>query len=369
MRSWIEDEVDFAGAGAALGVAAGVLAVANSSSWAWLCLVPATLLVVVRALWRSMPPWLLLAGTAAPVLATEAADVGKDGWFLVCVALVVSGAARPTRLTLALMGAIVVAPFWLWVGRIDDYVEMGPWTWMMGLGLSALFGVTAGRQRDLIGHLESSQKRLAEAAADNERRRIARELHDVVGHSFSVVLLHLSGARRMLDSDPARAREALAEAEGVGRRSMNDLRAALTLLRDDDDSSDPVHGYEALPRLVDGFRQAGMDVSLTTSGDPDAVDPAAGVVLYGVAREALTNAVKHGTSGPVSIDVSLSGTAEMHIRNPVPRGTVVNGAASGIGLTGMSERLQAVGGRLDVDCGNGVWAVSAYLPVHSAADA
>ena len=365
MTWWLEDDVDFAGVGAALGVTAGVLSIAGSSGTAWIWLLLATSIVVARAWWRTMPNALLMLGPAVPVMITEANDAANTGWFIVCVALLVGMAGATSRWSWLSAAIVMSGPVWLWLADAADYREFGFWTWTTGLGLSAVFGAVLNRQRQLIQRLEATRRQLAEAAKSEERSRIAHELHDIVGHSFSVVLLHLSGARRTLDSDPERARQALAEAEAVGRRSMDDLRDALVLLRSDDDTYAPVAGLDKLPALVEEFRQAGLAVTDEIVGDPCSLDTASGVVLHGVAREALTNASKHGT-GDGTLRLDLTDQPLITVSNEVPAGVTVPDTADERthGLTGMRHRVEAVGGRFEVSAADRTWTVRAELRNH-----
>jgi len=190
------------------------------------------------------------------------------------------------------------------------------------------------------------------------------------------VLLHLSGARHLMGTDPERAEAALRQAEEVGRKSMDDLRASLALLGSANDSYEPVRDLVALGGLVDGVRRAGLDATYSAEGDLDAVGPAVGVVIYSVAREALTNAAKHGAPGPVSCDLVVDDHAVLRVMNniqsrpdgTVPRssGTGSNGQGmTGMGLAGMGERVRAIGGTLHVDDSNGVWTVVLDVPVHT----
>ncbi|MEM9516912.1 MAG: histidine kinase [Actinomycetota bacterium] len=360
MSWWLEDEVDFAGVGAAIGAAAGVLSIASTSGTTWIWLAIATVVVVARAFWRSMPPALLMLAPATMMMIADVTDDAKNGWFLVCVAVAVGVASTASRWVWLWVAIVASGPAALWIFDVGDYRAHGFWTWSLGLLLSAAFGAVLRRQRELITRLETTQQQLADAAAAEERSRIAHELHDVVGHSFSVVLLHLSGARRKLDSDPERAREALAEAESVGRKSMDDLRAALVLLRADDDEYAPVAGVDALPALIDEFRTAGLAVDFEMIGDVDSIDTASGVVLHGVAREALTNAAKHATT-PVAVRLDVSDAPSLVVDNRVEPGVAVPTDRSTQGLDGMRRRVQAVGGRFDVAVVEGVWSVRAAL--------
>ncbi len=164
------------------------------------------------------------------------------------------------------MVAALLAPLGLWVARVDDYIELGPWTWTAGIMLGWLFGLIIGRLWELVDALEQSRAQLAESAARQERTRIARELHDLVGHNFSVVLLHLAGARSILRRSPDEAEEALRKAEEVGREGMDDLREALTLMRAGTPVGQPVETVDALSELADRYRSAGLDVAVDVEG-------------------------------------------------------------------------------------------------------
>ena len=367
MRWWLEDETDFAGVGAALAVAATVLALVGTEPEAGPLLLLAGAIVTARGWWRTMPPVLLILGPAVPVFITEARSVADSGWMIVCVGLLVAAAGPISRWEWAAIALVISGPFWLWAAQVEDYLDFGPWTWVMGLGLSAAFGAVLGRQRVLIAKLEAQQRQLVEAASAEERRRIARELHDLVGHSFSVVMMHLSGARRLLGSDPERAGLALADAEEVGRRSMDDLRSALWMLRSDDESIDPVRGVDALLVLADEFRAAGLDVTCEIAGDLSTLDAATSVVLYSVGREALTNAAKHASPGAVSMRLDATDSSVLTVTNPATEPKTAAGAVPSQGVLGMTERVRAVGGTLAAGYDHGTWQVVAIVPARAVA--
>jgi len=371
-------QIDPTWVGAAFGIGACVVTLSTSSAASPVVIVLAAVPLLARPVWRSMPVWLLLVATTVPVMIAEvtANDPASAAWLIGCVAVGAASIDRRTRLEWVLIMVVVGGPLWLWlVGAVDGrYGIFG--IWVMGLLLSATLGTIVGQQRRLIAVMRNSQAQLATAAAADERRRIARELHDLVGHSFSVVLLHLSGARHLMGTDPERAEAALRQAEEVGRKSMDDLRASLALLGSANDSYEPVRDLVALGGLVDGVRRAGLAATYSAEGDLDAVGPAIGVVIYSVAREALTNAAKHGAPGPVSCDLVVDDHAVLRVMNniqsrpdgTVPRssGTGSNGQGmTGMGLAGMGERVRAIGGTLHVDDSNGVWTVVLDVPVHT----
>ena len=361
-QRWICDDAEFSGIVATLGAAAGLIAVWEATNnWSRVLLAVAAAAVAVRGFWRSMPPLLLIVATVPPVAVTEAYGWADMGWFVVCVAMLFVASNPMSALSWVGVAATIATPLGLYLGGVPDYVEHKPWIWMFGIALSAAMGRILGQQRELIAELEAQQAQLATAAVNDERRRIARELHDVVGHSFSVVLLHLTGARGLVHSDPDRAEAALADAEEFGRTSMNDLRAALHLLGSDDDPTTPVHGVDQLPDLVASLRDAGMDVQIDGQA-PAGLDRAASVVLYGVAREALTNAARHGADGAVEVTLEVGDRAELVVVNPTKTNAPPPSSAS-LGLEGIRQRVRAIGGEVFIGGDGGRWMVRASVPV------
>ncbi|MFN3215151.1 MAG: sensor histidine kinase [Acidimicrobiales bacterium] len=359
-------QIETALVGVLLGVTACAVAVLASTGDSWPFIVLATVPLLVRGVWRSMPLSLLLVATAVPVMVAEAIENQPTSatWLIGCVALVVAAIDRRRSIEWIPVGLVVGGPLWLALTGTVDSESAIVGIWMMGLLLSATLGTIVGQQRRLIVTMRDAQVSLAAAAAADERHRIARDLHDIVGHSFSVVLLHLAGARHLMNTDHARAEAALRQAEEVGRQSMNDLRASLALLRTADDAYRPVGDLTGLHELVDGMRQAGLDVTFSSTGDLDDVDAAVGLVVYSVAREALTNAAKHAAPGPVVCAVSVDDRAELRVTNRTrPGADASQHASSGHGLAGMNERVSAVGGSLHVDNTDGEWTVVLDVPV------
>jgi signal transduction histidine kinase len=353
--------------GVMLGVAAGAVAVVASSDGAWPVILLAVVPLLVRGAWRTMPLWLLLLTTTVPIMVAESMQDQPTSatWLIGCVALVVASIDRRHAVEWVPVALVVAGPLLLAISGTTNYAGSITAIWMMGLLLSATGGTIVGQQRRLVTTMREAQVTLAAAAAADERHRIAGEVHDLVGHSFSVVLLHLAGARHLMGTDPQRAEDALRLAEEVGRQSMNDLRASLALLRSGDRSDAPVDGLEGLPRLVDGMRQAGLDVSYSSRGDLDRVDAAVGVVLHGIAREALTNAAKHAADGPVSCELVVDDRAVLRVANLVePASTTSHRPPTGQGLTGMRERIQAIGGSFDVHRTPTTWTVEAEVRLH-----
>jgi signal transduction histidine kinase len=247
------------------------------------------------------------------------------------------------------------------------------WTgWFLGIAAAFIGGWIWRKQHALVAELSAAHQGLAERATLAERQRIAREVHDVVAHSLTVTLLHITGARMALRSDPEEAVEALAEAERVGRQSLDDVRRTVGLLAPagGDGTAPPLPGLDDLPQLVAGYADAGVAVRLDVEGDPDVVSAATGLCLYRIAQESLANASRHAPGNPVDIRLCISAErAVLRVRNA--GGGSSDGASfagpGGRGIPGMRERTAALGGRLSAGEKGGGWLVEAAVPLMSPA--
>jgi len=196
---------------------------------------------------------------------------------------------------------------------------------------------------------ERARETEARAAVAEERARIAREMHDVVAHSLSVMVVQAEAAEAMLDADPERARRPLAAVQRTGRDALAELRRMLGVLRelaDDDAGLAPQPGLGGLDALVDDVRQAGLPVSVRVEGDERPLPPGIDLSAYRIVQEGLTNALKH--AGPASAEVVLRYRAaelELEVRDD-GRGRASGANGGGHGLVGMRERVAIYGGEL-----------------------
>jgi signal transduction histidine kinase len=280
---------------------------------------------------------------------------GNIGWFAICVIAGWCAVAGGVRIAVAYWAAALAlfGAEWLWV-RSDP----GWGAWMAGTTFTVLLLLLVRHEQELVVQLRAAQTSLAESARTEERNRIARELHDVIAHTLVVSQLHVASARLAVEDDPASAAGALAEAERLGRESLAEVRRAVGLLRTDEGRLAPLPGARDLPALVERFRTAGADVTLTVTGEVEAIPATTGLALYRVAQEALTNAVKHAPGWPVDVEVGVDGTrTELVVESGGPPGR-----GSGVGLTSMRERAVSVGGTCDAGPGGRGWLVRAEFP-------
>lgn len=240
-------------------------------------------------------------------------------------------------------GIIVTAAAWF----IGDSVRVRR-TYVAGLAEQA-----AQRQREVI---ERAQRSLAE-----ERLQIARELHDVVAHSLSVIAVQSGVGRHVIDDQPAEAKRALAAVEATSRSALDELRRMLGVLRSDDRlpaSLAPAPGVSALGPLVEQVRAAGFSVSLDVkSATASTLSPAAGLSIYRIVQEALTNVVKHAGRANVRVELRDEADALVLEVNDDGRGMVSTEALhlasddreAHHGIVGMRERVALFGGSFSAE--------------------
>ncbi|WP_432973350.1 sensor histidine kinase [Dactylosporangium sp. CA-233914] len=249
--------------------------------------------------------------------------------------------------------------------------------------MSALVCFTVGRtvatRRAYIAALEdrartaeTSQRALTEKAVAEERRRIARELHDVVAHHVSVMGVLATGSRRMLARDPAAADEALATIEETGRTALREMRRLLSVLRTEAEPAGelaPQPGLAGIEGLVEQIREAGVPAVLRVDGEPEVVEPGISLTVYRIVQEALTNALKHAGAASVEVRLSFSASDVTVEICDTGRGPQLGTAAVGHGLLGMRERVMLYGGTLRTGPRpGGGYRVHARIPIEAPAE-
>ncbi len=280
------------------------------------------------------PTWLFVGSALAPVAA-----LGIGHWFVDAIGLG-SDVAYPLLafpgLLLAILGiAVAPAPMATGIG-VAAYLSFGgplfaAWfagkdvaasdvvTWHVVIALGVVAGYAVRFSHEANAAVIAAREALAWQAAE-ERRRVARDVHDVVAHTLAVTMLHITGARMAMNRGaPDVAVDALEEAERQGRSSLADIRRIVRLLRVDEGTTfdGPQPGLDDIGALVDGYRTAGLAVDLSVAIERTRSSAVAELVLYRVLQEALTNAARHGHGG-ATVQLEVSDTAlQLRVENPV----------------------------------------------------
>jgi len=279
----------------------------------------------------------------------------------------------PVRIGAAVVGFVAVAQPWTldeldqWIGAIGGAALV--------VGLAGALGAWARTRVELLAALteraekaESERELMARDAVLTERTRIAREMHDAVGHRVSLMVLQ-AGAIEMAAADPGRVQELAGQVQTAGRQALDELRQMVGVLRggevDDAAPLGPQPGLDDLPRLIEQSREAGMTVDARgLPADAGPIDPAVGRAAYRIVQEALTNGGKHAPGAAVCVEIERPAhQLVVRIVNGPAHGTPVTSAGGGYGLVGLGERVRTLGGRLRTEPRlDGGFLVEAVLP-------
>jgi signal transduction histidine kinase len=254
------------------------------------------------------------------------------------------------------------------VSLIQDPSEIAVGLWTVGVAFPWVLARPLVRQAELTRELEATRRELARQALLAERRRIARDVHDFVGHGLAAVMLQVTSARHVLRRDAASAEEALRSAEEVGRRSMQELRRTVALLRSEDDAEvpPPLPSAAEIAELVDQGRAGGLALELRMRGDLSRIPAGVGVALYRIAQEALANAARHAPNARTVLGLEL---ADRRVRlvadttGPIAAAPAIESERPRYGLIGMRERAAALGGRFAAGPTPDGWRVTCELPL------
>ena len=237
--------------------------------------------------------------------------------------------------------------------------------WFIGRALRQ-HRLQSARLQDLAAQLELEREEKARTAVVEERSRISRELHDVIAHSVSIMVVQAQAAQRLLEGEQHEARQALGSIETTGRQALTGMRRMLGILRrtDEELALSPQPSLEHLEALIEKVRASGIPVELRVEGEPEPLPPGVGLSAYRIVQEALTNTLKH--AGPARAEVMIHyRDDELELEISDDGAGNGKGEGPGQGLIGMRERVALYGGTLEsgkrLDTG---YLVRARLPLN-----
>lgn len=312
---------------------------------------------VLVAMRRTLSLWLVVL-VAVIFAARFLVPQGNDGivWAVVAAIAAYSVAAESSAATafvglgISLLSATIAMAYDGQVTDISSALFYGGW-----FGAPWLAGRAVRRWRDRESEAVSAVRRsladrdrsMREAVAE-ERTRIARELHDVVGHALSVMVIQADGAKRVVDADPKQAKEAMETIEETGRQALAEMRRLVRLIRDtEEEDLEPQPSLTRLHDLVEDFGKAGLPVRVHVVGEPVPLPPAVDLSAYRIVQESLTNVLRHSGADEATLEVSYGNEAlrlcvtDPGTSTPVRR-TI--GVGDGHGLQGVRERVAVFGG-------------------------
>jgi signal transduction histidine kinase len=273
------------------------------------------------------------------------------------------------RSALYVVGAAAIV-----IGRVAAGYSTEWLVWTTYIELGAMVGIALKHQQALVRRTRRASKEDAALAAVEERRRIARDVHDVLAHTLTILMVHLNSARLLVHEDPDGTAEVLDEVATYGRRCLEEIRRTVGLLSEQEPKykNGPVESAEAIEELVDSYRSAGIEINLRLEVGMERMralahtPPEIWHVGYRIAQESLANAVKHAPGVPIDLWIRVGDTG-LHITctNPLRAGVMLELPRGGNGLVGMRERVEGVGGSFSAQLGDRSWVVEAELPLSS----
>ncbi|MEU3784895.1 sensor histidine kinase [Streptomyces sp900129855] len=325
-------------------------------------------------LWRRRHPVAVVFGTAAAAALYLGAGYPYGPVFLTvavaCFAAVVAGHRRAAWTALGMLWAVhLVVAHWLyrWLPPAGDApAPFGQEIVVAGWVVAIVAMAELARiRRESWDRERAERAQAARRRAEEERLRIARELHDVLAHSLSVINVQAGVGLALLDSDPQQARTALTTIKSASKEALGEVRQVLDTLRTPGDAPrTPAPGLDRLPELVEQAARAGLTVQV--EGEPPRLPPGADLAAFRIVQEALTNVVRHSGSRQARVRLDRSGgTLRLRIDDEGPA-TGADAGGSGNGLAGMRERAAALGGTIEAGPRpDGGFRVLAVLPIRT----
>ncbi|CAM3557533.1 sensor histidine kinase [Occultella aeris] len=326
----------------------------------------AVVLVVVAAGSAALRRWPVVSFGICTVATSVYLMLGYPyGGILLCLAVAAYTVARRTPLRVAVVAAAAALALLLAHVFTNGTAIEGLMTFLPGSAW-VVVPFSIGLARRLV--VEAAQRQRAESerrALDDERLRLASEVHDVVGHGLAAIQMQADIARHVRDRKPEQADIALDAISRTSAEALAELRATLAAIAPSEaavarESRAPTPGLARVGDLCARMRESGVDVDLAVTGTPRALDPAVDVAAYRVLQESLTNVAKHAAQRHASVAVRYTADAvEVDVANPMaPLAEVTEG----FGIAGMRRRIDDVGGAITVSTGGGEFRVAAVLP-------
>jgi signal transduction histidine kinase len=334
-------------------------------------------LLLLPLVWRRRAPVLVFWAVFGLAWLTDLTGADMPAILIVpLVAIYTIARHRPRRFLWPAAGAVEATMVVSWL--LDD----SPWNAVIAitalLAATVLLGVNVRTRRAYLAELEERARRLtrerdqqAQLAAAAERARIAREMHDIVAHNLAVMIALADGAAYTATTDAERAAGIMRSVSVTGRQALGEMRRLLGLLRDDDGPGavpdgalSPQPGLDDIDALVDQVRTAGLRVALTREGVPGRWSAGAGLAVYRILQEALTNTLKHaGPEARAQVRLSYRGEGvDLEVTDDGGKQAPAEHPGPGHGLAGMAERAASYGGRLEAGpLPGGGWRVHARL--------
>jgi signal transduction histidine kinase len=330
---------------------------------------------LVPYLFRRRAPLVVLAVVVAPVLALLLRGDSTAGVGVGIFVLVYTVAAWAPRWQSAVALTVIGGLLAIVIVRVPDRMPVPVLiTNVVLLAGASLAGDWARQRRSQLtwateraSLLEREHHLVADIATAEERLRIARDLHDVIAHSLSVIAVQASVAGVVLDDQPDQARAALEAIAAMSRESLSEVRAMVSALRADDaEPYAPTRQLADVVHLCDEVREVGLPVELSVQGDPKKVPAGVAVAAFRIIQQSLTNVVQHAPGAPTHVTVEIDG-CEVRlavVNDAAPQPHHAHERRNGQGLTGMRERVAMWGGTLTAGPRpDGGFAVSATLPM------
>lgn len=332
--------------------------------------------LVLPLIWRRRAPVAVFGVLAAVALVQWAVGIRLAADIALLVALYTVATTQPRRIALAALAVLEAGVLLAAIRFAPTGDAVGSFVFLSGLVAAAYFVGTSVRNRraylgalvDRAARAERERDQQARLAATAERTRLARELHDIVAHSLTVVVTLAEAATASAESDPAAARAAMGQVATTGRTALGEMRRLLDVLRTEpgEQVADlaPAPVLDGVDGLVAGARAAGLPVRLTVAGRPRRLSAAMDATAHRVVQESLTNVLKHAVD-PSAVEVLVrweDGGLVLQVGDD-GRSAAASGEP-GHGLTGMRERVALFGGELSAGpTAAGGWRVRARLPV------